>query len=69
MNSYADPMEVFDKYGSDALRFLILSGSIVCGGNLLLDKEGNSIRDVLRNVINLFGTVITFYYVCKCRWD
>ncbi len=51
LNNYADPMEVFDKYGSDALRFLMLSGSIVCGGNLLLDKEGNSIRDVLRNVI------------------
>jgi isoleucyl-tRNA synthetase len=51
LSNYADPMEVFDQYGSDALRFLMLSGSIVCGGNLLLDKEGNSIRDVLRNVI------------------
>ncbi|MGL9681439.1 MAG: class I tRNA ligase family protein [Wolbachia sp.] len=51
LNNYADPMEVFDKYGSDALRFLMLSGSIVCGGNLLLDREGNLIRNVLRNVI------------------
>ncbi|MGL9725842.1 MAG: class I tRNA ligase family protein [Wolbachia sp.] len=51
LNNYADPMEVFDKYGSDALRFLMLSDSIVCGGNLLLDKEGNSIRNVLKNVI------------------
>lgn len=51
LNNYADPMEVFDRYGSDALRFLMLSGSIICGGNLLLDKEGNSIRDVLKNVI------------------
>lgn len=51
LNNYADPMEVFDKYGSDALRFLMLSGSIVCGGNLLLDKEGNLVRDVLKNVI------------------
>ncbi|TVS87167.1 isoleucine--tRNA ligase, partial [Wolbachia pipientis] len=51
LNNYADPMEVFDKYGSDALRFLMLSSSIVCSGNLLLDKEGNSIRDVLKNVI------------------
>ncbi|MBD0391704.1 isoleucine--tRNA ligase [Wolbachia endosymbiont of Pentalonia nigronervosa] len=51
LNNYADPMEVFNQYGSDALRFLMLSGSIVCGGNLLLDKEGNSIRDILRNVV------------------
>lgn len=47
----SNPMEVFDRYGSDALRFLMLSGSIVCGGNLLLDKKGNSIPDVLKNVI------------------
>ncbi|QKX01422.1 isoleucine--tRNA ligase [Wolbachia endosymbiont of Cruorifilaria tuberocauda] len=51
LNNYVDPMEFFDKYGSDALRFLMLSSSIVCGGSLLLDKEGKSIRDVLRNVI------------------
>ncbi|MDN5247799.1 MAG: isoleucine--tRNA ligase [Wolbachia endosymbiont of Tyrophagus putrescentiae] len=51
LNNYADPMEVFDQFGSDALRFLMLSGSIVCGGNLLLDKEGNLVRDVLRTVI------------------
>ncbi|QIT35923.1 class I tRNA ligase family protein [Wolbachia endosymbiont of Brugia pahangi] len=51
LNNYADPMEVFDKYGSDALRFLMLSGSIVCGGNLFLNKEGSSIRDVLKNVM------------------
>lgn len=51
LNNYADPMEVFNQFGSDSMRFLMLSGSIVCGGNLLLDKEGNSIRDILRNVI------------------
>ncbi|MDG7056457.1 MAG: isoleucine--tRNA ligase [Wolbachia endosymbiont of Meromenopon meropis] len=51
LNNYADPMKMFDKYGSDSLRFLMLSGSIVCGGNLLLDKEGNAIRDILKKVI------------------
>lgn len=51
LNNYSDPMEVFNQYGSDALRFLMLSSSIVYGGNLLLDKEGNLIRDVIRNVI------------------
>ncbi|XGA07956.1 MAG: isoleucine--tRNA ligase [Wolbachia endosymbiont of Xenopsylla cheopis] len=51
LNNYADPMEVFNKYGSDSLRFLMLSSPIVCGGNLLLDKEGNMIKDVLKGVI------------------
>ncbi|NUX01038.1 isoleucine--tRNA ligase [Wolbachia endosymbiont of Madathamugadia hiepei] len=63
LNNYADPMEVFDKYGSDALRFLMLSGSIVCGGNLLLDKEGNSIRDVLRNVIKPIWNSYHFFTI------
>ncbi|MGL9732904.1 MAG: class I tRNA ligase family protein [Wolbachia sp.] len=61
LNNYVDPMEVFDKYGSDALRFLMLSGSIVCGGNLLLDKEGNSIRNVLRNVIKPIWNSYNFF--------
>ncbi len=51
LNNYADPMEVFTKYGADSLRFLMLSSPIVCGGNLLLDKEGNMIRDILKVVI------------------
>ncbi|MFT4314455.1 MAG: class I tRNA ligase family protein [Wolbachia pipientis] len=63
LNNYADPMEVFDKYGSDALRFLMLSGSIVCGGNLLLDKEGNSIRDVLKNVIKPIWNSYHFFTI------
>ena len=61
LNNYADPMEVFNQYGSDALRFLMLSGSIVCGGNLLLDKEGNSIRDILKNVIKPIWNSYNFF--------
>ncbi|MDR2978571.1 MAG: class I tRNA ligase family protein, partial [Rickettsiales bacterium] len=63
LNNCADPMEVFDKYGSDVLRFLMLSGSIICGGNLLLDKEGNSIRDVLRNVIKPIWNSYHFFTI------
>ncbi len=61
LNNYVDPMEVFDRYGSDALRFLMLSNSIVCGGDLLLDKEGNLIRDVLRNVIKPIWSSYHFF--------
>ncbi len=61
LNNYADPMEIFDKYGSDALRFLMLSDSIVCGGNLLLDKEGKLVRDVLKNVIKPIWNSYRFF--------
>ncbi|QKX02034.1 isoleucine--tRNA ligase [Wolbachia endosymbiont of Dirofilaria (Dirofilaria) immitis] len=61
LSNYVDPMEVFDKYGSDALRFFMLSSPIVCGGDLLLDKDGNSIRDVLRNVIKPIWSSYHFF--------
>ncbi|MCV3769524.1 MAG: class I tRNA ligase family protein, partial [Wolbachia pipientis] len=61
LNNYMDPMEVFDKYGSDALRFFMLSSSTVCGGNLLFDKKGNVIRDILRNVVKPIWSSYHFF--------
>jgi len=48
LNNYADPIELFEKYGSDALRVTMLSSSVVKGQELLIDKEGKMVFDVLR---------------------
>ena len=61
LNNYADPMELFKKYGSDALRFLMLSSPIVTGGDLLLDKDGNMVRDTLRLVIKPIWNAYHFF--------
>ncbi|MBQ4875385.1 MAG: isoleucine--tRNA ligase [Rickettsiaceae bacterium H1] len=63
LNNYADPTELFDKYGSDALRFLMLSDSVVSGGDLLLDKEGNMVRDTLRLVIKPIWNAYHFFTI------
>ncbi len=61
LNNYADPMEVFNKYGSDSLRFLMLSSPIVYGDNLLLDQDGDMVKDTLRLVINPILNALSFF--------
>ncbi len=48
LNNYADPLELFEKYGSDALRVTMLSSTVVRGQELLIDKEGKMVFDSLR---------------------
>jgi isoleucyl-tRNA synthetase len=48
LNNYADPQELFKSYGSDALRFFMLSSTVLNGNELLIDKEGESIKETLR---------------------
>ncbi len=48
LNNYADPLELFDKYGSDALRVTMLSSTVTKGQELLIDKEGKMVYEQLR---------------------
>jgi isoleucyl-tRNA synthetase len=48
LQNYADPNDLFNLYGSDAMRYLMLSSPVLSGNELLIDKEGNMIREVLR---------------------
>ncbi|QXK91983.1 isoleucine--tRNA ligase [Neoehrlichia mikurensis] len=63
LNNYTDPMEIFEKYGADAMRFLMLSHPISVGGELLLDIEGEMIRDVLKNIIKPIWNSYTFFTI------
>jgi isoleucyl-tRNA synthetase len=49
LNNYPDPMMVFDTYGSDAMRWYLLSSPILRGNDLMVTEEG--IRDTVRHVI------------------
>lgn len=48
LNNYADPLELFEKYGADALRYTMLSSTVVKGQELLIDKDGKMVFDALR---------------------
>ncbi len=49
LKNYPDPMMVFDRYGSDAMRWYLLSSSILRGTDLSVTEDG--IRDSVRQVL------------------
>lgn len=61
LNNYADPLELFNKYGADALRFTMLSSGIVKGQELLIDKEGKMVYDTLRLHIKPIWNAYNFF--------
>lgn len=61
LNNYADPLELFDKYGSDALRVTMLSSNVVKGQELLIDKDGKMVFDSLRLFIKPIWNAYHFF--------
>ncbi|MET7075363.1 isoleucine--tRNA ligase [Trueperella pyogenes] len=49
LRNYPDPMEMYNKYGSDAVRWMLMSSPVLRGGNLVV--SGESIREAMRHVI------------------
>ncbi|HZK05072.1 MAG TPA: isoleucine--tRNA ligase [Actinomycetaceae bacterium] len=49
LRNYPDPMEMYGKYGSDAVRWSLMSSPVLRGGNLVVSEE--SIRDSVRHVL------------------
>jgi isoleucyl-tRNA synthetase len=50
LRNYPDVYEMFDKYGSDAMRWFLMSSPILRGGDLVVTESG--IRDSVRQVLN-----------------
>ncbi len=61
LNNYADPMELFGKYGADALRWTMLSATVVKGQELLIDKDGKMVFETLRLHIKPIWNAYNFY--------
>ena len=49
LRNYPDVNGVFDKYGSDAMRWFLMSSPILRGGNLIVTEDG--IRDTVRQIM------------------
>jgi isoleucyl-tRNA synthetase len=49
LRNYPDVNEVFDTYGSDAMRWYLMASPILRGGNLVVNEAG--IRDAVRQAI------------------
>jgi isoleucyl-tRNA synthetase len=62
LQNYPNPETVFNTYGSDALRWFLISSPILRGGDLLVDREGKAIGDVIRHIINPVWNA--YYFFC-----
>ncbi|MDX1974976.1 MAG: isoleucine--tRNA ligase [Rickettsiales bacterium] len=61
LKNYKDPMEVMDKFGADALRWLMISSPVMRGMDLAVDPEGKFIRDVVRLAIKPIWNAYNFF--------
>ncbi len=73
--NYPDVYEMFDSYGSDAMRWFLMSSPILRGGDLVVTEGG--IRDSVRQVVNPLWNAWYFFtlyanadgYEAKARTD
>lgn len=61
LQNYADPQDLFNLYGADSLRFLMLSSPVLKGQEFLIDKEGKMVRDALRLSIKPIWNTYNFF--------
>jgi isoleucyl-tRNA synthetase len=59
LRNFPDPVQMWDKYGSDAVRWSLMSSPILRGGNLVVVEEG--IREAVRQV--LLPLWSTYYFL------
>lgn len=60
LKNYADPNDVFEQIGADALRWYMLSSPVMRGQEMVIDKDAKSIREVMRLVIKPFWNAYNF---------
>ena len=59
LKNYPDPMEILHKYGSDALRFYLLSSPVVAAENLNFSER--DLSDIVRNVFRMLWNSYSFF--------
>ena len=62
LQNYTDPLEVFNTFGADALRWYLVASPILTGGDLAVPKDGRPIREALRLVIRPIWNA--YYFFC-----
>ena len=61
LQNYLDPKILFEQFGSDALRWFMMSSAIMRGSELLLDAEGKFIHDAIRLYIKPIWNAYHFF--------
>jgi isoleucyl-tRNA synthetase len=74
LRNYPPPEEVFERQGSDALRWHLMSSPILRGGDLAVSRDGAEFGDVVRLVLNPIWNAYSFFTLyantdgLRARW-
>jgi len=63
LNNYPDPNLIFEKYGVDALRFYLISSSVMNADNFNFSEKG--VEEIYKKVLLLLYNVNNFYSMYK----
>jgi isoleucyl-tRNA synthetase len=61
LRNYPDPLGFFDEYGSDVMRWFLISSPVLNGGDLLVPKESREIAAVQREAIAPLMNAYAFF--------
>jgi isoleucyl-tRNA synthetase len=59
LKNYPDPLEVVEKYGADAVRYYLLSSSVIRGEDLRFAEKG--VEDISKKLLMRLDNVRSFY--------
>lgn len=62
LGNYPDPYIILNNSGSDAMRWFLLSSSVVHGGNVCMDYEGKEVSKAMRKAVLPFWNA--YYFFC-----
>ena len=61
LQNYANPLDIFDKTGSDAMRFFMISQPVMRGQELKIDKEAKAVFESLRLAVKPLVNAFNFF--------
>ncbi|HZP19429.1 MAG TPA: isoleucine--tRNA ligase [Bauldia sp.] len=61
LKNYPDPVDVFNTYGADALRWYMVSSPLLSGGDLAMPKDGRAIGETVRQILLPIWNAYSFF--------
>lgn len=61
LKNYADPNEVFNTIGADAMRWYMISSNVMRGHELIIDKDAKGMKDMVRSAIKPLWNAYNFF--------
>lgn len=61
LKNYADPQEVFSAIGADAMRWYMMSSSVMRGQEVVIDKDAKCFKESLRTAIKPLWNAYNFF--------